>query len=99
LEAGGPVTIKPQTIAAGTTAYLDPQMFELLKESVNQWLLVPEPRLRTAIPELASGAKIVAEGAGALSFAALEQLSPGPRTVAVISGGNIDPRLLAELLS
>jgi threonine dehydratase len=34
-----------------------------------------------------------------LTFAALEQLEPGPRTAAVVSGGNIDPRLLAELLS
>lgn len=99
LETGGPVAIKPDTIADGTTAPFDARMFELLKQCVDRWLTVPEPRLRSAIPELATAAKVVAEGAGALTFAALEQLEPGPPTVAVVSGGNIDPQLLAGLLS
>ena len=98
LEAGGPVSIKPETIADGTTAPFDARMFELLKQGVDRWLTVPEPRLRAAIPELATAAKVVAEGAGALAFAALEQLPSGPPTVAVVSGGNIDPALLAQLL-
>ena len=98
-ESGGPLTIKPETIADGTTGPYDQRMFELLKQLVDRWLIVPEPRLKTAIPELASSAKVVAEGAGALSYAALEQLAPGPTTVAVISGGNIDTSLLASLLS
>lgn len=99
LEAGGPVAVKPDTIADGTTAPFDARMFELLKECVDRWLTVPEPRLRSAVPQLASAAKVVAEGAGALTYAALEQLEPGPSTVAVVSGGNIDPKLLADLLS
>jgi threo-3-hydroxy-L-aspartate ammonia-lyase len=99
LEAGGPVAIQPETIADGTTAPFDARMFELLKECVDRWLTVPEPRLRSAIPELATKAKVVAEGAGALAYAALEQLEPGPPTVAIVSGGNIDPNLLADLLS
>jgi threonine dehydratase len=98
-EADGPVAITPDTIADGTTAPFDARMFELLKQCVDRWLTVPEPRLRSAIPELATAAKIVAEGAGALTFAALEQLEPGPPTVAIVSGGNIDPKLLAGLLS
>jgi threonine dehydratase len=98
LEAGGPVSITPDTIADGTTAPFDPRMFELLKECVDRWLTVPEPRLKAAVPELASAAKIVAEGAGALAYAALEQLPPGPPTVAVVSGGNIDAKLMASLL-
>jgi len=98
-EAGGPVSIKPETIADGTTAPFDPRMFELLKEGVDRWLIVAEPRLKAAIPELASAGKLVAEGAGALAYAALEQVEPGPKTVAVVSGGNIEPRLLATLLS
>jgi len=71
LEAGGAVSIKPDTIADGTTAPFDVRMFGLLKECVDTWLTVPEPRLRTAIPELAAAAKVVAEGAGALAYAAL----------------------------
>jgi threo-3-hydroxy-L-aspartate ammonia-lyase len=99
LEAGGPVSVKPDTIADGTTAPFDARMFELMKVCVDRWLTVPEPRLRSAIPELAGAAKVVAEGAGALAYAALQQLEPGPSTVAVVSGGNIDPHLLADLLS
>ena len=99
LEAGGPVPMKVETIADGTTAPFDARMFELLKACVDRWLVVPEPRLKSAIPELAARAKVVAEGAGALAYAALEQLPPGPRTVAIVSGGNIDPGLLASLLS
>jgi threonine dehydratase len=99
LEAGGPVSITPETIADGTTAPFDARMLPLMREVVDRWLTVPEPRLRAAIAELAVAGKVVAEGAGALAYAALEQLQPGPTTVAVVSGGNIDPKLLASLLS
>jgi threonine dehydratase len=99
IAAGGPVSIKPDTIADGTSAPFDPRMFELVKVCVDRWLTVPEPRLHAAVPELVSAAKVVPEGAGALAYAALEQLEPGPATVAVVSGGNIDPKLLASLLS
>src|SRR5713226_294488 len=98
LEAGGTVSITPETIADGTTAPFDERMLGLMKEVVDRWLTVPEPRLRAAIAELAVAGKVVAEGAGALAYAALEQLPPGPATVAVVSGGNIDPKLLASLL-
>jgi threonine dehydratase len=98
-KSGGPVSIKPDTIADGTTGPIDPRMFELLKACVDSWVTVPESRLYTAIPELASTAKVVAEGAGALAYAALEQLPSGPTTVAVISGGNIDSQRLASLLA
>ncbi len=99
LESSGPVSITPDTIADGTTAPFDPRMLGLMQEVVDRWLTVPEPRLRAAVPELAVAGKVVAEGAGALAYAALEQLPPGPKTVAVVSGGNIDPKLLASLLS
>jgi threonine dehydratase len=98
-EARGPVTLIPETIADGTTAPFDARMFALLEECVDRWLVVSEPRLKAAIPELAAAAKVVAEGAGALAYAALEQLEPGRPTVAVVSGGNIDPNLLAGLLT
>jgi len=99
LEAGGPVAMKVETIADGTTAPFDAKMLEVLRRTVDRWLIVPEPRLRAAIPELAAKGKVVAEGGGALAFAALEQLEPGPTTVAIVSGGNIDRKLLAELIA
>jgi len=100
LAAGRGVSIAPSTIADGTTAPWTESMVERVTAVVHRWIEVPEQRLRRAVAELATDAKIVAEGAGALAFAALDLAGPstGP-TVAVISGGNIDPRLLASLLS
>lgn len=97
--AGSPPTLAPNTIADGTTAPYDAAMHQRLTACVDRWITVPESRLRAAVGRLAAQAKVVAEGAGALPVAALEQLAPGPATVAVISGGNIDPRLLAQLLT
>ncbi len=99
IAAGGPTPITPSTIADGTTAPFDERNFALMKELVDRWVTVPEPRLKTAIPELAAAGKVVAEGAGALAYAALEQLPPGPRTVAIVSGGNIDPAVVASLIA
>jgi threonine dehydratase len=99
LEAGGSVTLSPATIADGTTAPFDASMFERLQEVVDRWILVPEPEVRTGVARLAKAAKVVTEGSGALGFAALEGLPAGGPTAVVISGGNIDRHLLAELLS
>jgi len=99
LDAGGPVSITPDTIADGTTAPFDTRMLGIMKEAVDTWITVPEPKLRAAIPKLAVAGKVVAEGAGALAYAALEQLPAGPKTAVVVSGGNIDPKLLAALLN
>jgi threonine dehydratase len=96
---GHAVTLAPHTIADGTTAPFDARMFERLKTAVDRWLVVPEKRLRRAVAELALTAKVVAEGAGALAYAALEQLPADAPAVAVVSGGNLDGRLLAELLA
>jgi threonine dehydratase len=96
---GTPPALTPATIADGTAAPYDPAMHELLTGCVDRWATVPEARLRAAVAGLAATGKIVAEGAGALAFAALDQLPRGPRTVAVVTGGNIAPALLAELLA
>lgn len=96
---GAPPALAPQTIADGTSAPYDPAQRERLAECVDRWIAVPEARLRAAVAGLAVAGKVVAEGAGALPFAALELIPPGPPTVALISGGNIAPALLAELLT
>jgi threonine dehydratase len=97
-QEGAPPAITPRTIADGTAAPYDPSMLERLRECVDTWLAVPEPSLRQAIPRLAAAGKVVAEGAGALAYAALDLLPQGPPTVAVISGGNVAQDLLADLL-
>ncbi len=98
MAAGAPVNLVPHTIADGTTAPVDPANLALLREVIDEWVIVPESRLKPMIGELAARAKVVAEGAGVLAYASLEQLEPGPITVAVVSGGNLAPALLAECL-
>ncbi|MGN6813090.1 MAG: pyridoxal-phosphate dependent enzyme [Thermomicrobiales bacterium] len=99
LAAGGPIALTPATIADGVTAPYDPAMAARQRATIDPWVLVPEERLRAAIADLAISDKIVAEGAGALAFAAREQLAPGPTTAVIISGGNIAPQLLAAVLT
>ena len=99
LASGQPATLAPATIADGTTAPVDPGQLALMAEVVDRWITVPEGRLRPAIAELAARAHVLAEGAGVLAYAALDQLEPGVPTVVVVSGGNIDRRLLADILA
>jgi threonine dehydratase len=98
-EAGGPVSITPHTIADGTTAPFNPAMFALLRELVDRWVLVPEASVRAAVRELATTAKVVAEGAGALGYAALKLEPRGSVSAAIVSGGNIDLTLLRDILA
>lgn len=99
LRRGEPVTLTPHTIADGVGAPCNQVMLDRLREAVDRWLVVPEERLRTSIPELAQRGRVVAEGAGALAYAALDQVEDGRPTVALVTGGNIDPMLLRALLA
>ena len=99
MATGGRVSVPLATIADGTSAPWTEKMHAVLQSLVDTWITVPEPRLRAAVAELVSRAKVVPEGAGALAYAALEQLGSGPVTAAIVSGGNIDPHLLAELIA
>jgi threonine dehydratase len=95
----GPPSLTPETIADGTTAPFDALMFERLRSLVGEWVVVPEATVRKTVARLAIEVKVVAEGAGALAYAAMVDGRSTPRTVAILSGGNIEPSLLAELLT
>src|ERR1035437_4621247 len=60
-QAGGPVSLKPNTIADGTTGPFTGAMFELLHDHVDRWVVVPEGDVRRAVAELAIRGKVVAE--------------------------------------
>lgn len=63
---------------------------------------VTEDEIRQAIRLLAAGNRVVAEGAGAVSLAAAlgRELAGLPQpVVAIVSGGNLDPALLAGILA
>ncbi len=64
-------------------------------------MTVDEDAIRSANRELVARSRLVVEPSGAVTLAALRQHAgdlPAGRTVAVVSGGNIDPALLRELL-
>lgn len=95
----GPPGLTPDTIADGTAAPFDAVMFERLRSLVGEWVVVPEGTLRKTVARLATEVKVVAEGAGALAYAAMADGRTTPRSVAILSGGNLDASRLATLLT
>jgi threonine dehydratase len=97
-----PVADRVKTIADGLRAEPSELTFAHLTEVLDGILTVSEQEIRTTVGLIARGARLVAEPAGAVATAAAlfraDEL-PGGRTVAVVSGGNIDPGLLAEILT
>ena len=72
----------------------------LLKQRLAGLVIVEEDQLRAAMRGLALQDKVVAEPAGsAATAAALSTRLLGKHAVAVVSGGNVKPELLAEILS
>jgi threonine dehydratase len=81
---------------AGGRALL-PGMWERARGLVDEAVAVSLSEVEEAVRLLAARAHVVAEGAGALALAAA--LRRGDRCVCIVSGGNIDPDVLARILS
>jgi threonine dehydratase len=100
--AGRPVECGGATIAEGIAVRdIGAHPFEVIRAHVRDVLVVPERTVEEAIALLAEGAKLVAEGAGATGVAALlahPDRFRGRRVGTVICGGNIDARILANVL-
>jgi threonine dehydratase len=71
-------------------------------EYVNDIVTVTEDEIRAAVRRLALDARLIAEPGGAVAVAAClfcrKELPPAGTTVAVMSGGNIDPGMLLDIL-
>ncbi|MDX6402347.1 MAG: threonine dehydratase [Gaiellaceae bacterium] len=80
---------------AGGRALL-PSMWEHARELVDEAVAVPLDDVREAVRLLAGRARVVAEGAGALALAAAQGREG--QVVCIVSGGNIDAAVLAEIL-
>ena len=77
-----------------------PRMWERLKPIADDYFVVSLDETRAAMRVLAEKARVVAEGAGALSVAAaMKGLAGDGPVVAVVSGGNIDLKKFCELIS
>ena len=96
VHTGGP------TIAEGIAVHTPgAHCLEVIRAHVGTMLTVPERVVEDAIALLAEGAKQVAEGAGATGIAALlahPARFAGKRVGVVVCGGNIDGRILANVL-
>ncbi len=91
------------TLADGLrTQSVGPLNFEHIRSFVDDIITVKEDEIRSAMRRAAMTARIVAEPSGAVTFAAWlyhqKELPEAKKAVAVISGGNVEPQLLAQVL-
>ena len=100
--AGHPVSVGGATIAEGIAVRdIGATPLEVIRAHVADVLVVPERAVEEAIALLIEGAKVVAEGAGATGLAALlafPERFAGRCVGLPICGGNIDARILANVL-
>lgn len=103
LREGRRVTIAPPaTIADGArTPAVGVLPFEAIRTRVDEIVTVEDDDLREAMARLALEMRLVVEPTGALAAAALITGVARPRglTCAVLSGGNVAPRLLSDVLA
>ena len=100
--AGKPVQVGGPTIAEGIAVRdVGETPLAILKRLGIEVLVVPERAVEQAIVLLAEGAKVLAEGAGAAGLAAIlafPERFAGKTVGTIVCGGNIDPRILANVL-
>jgi threonine dehydratase len=90
-----------RTVADGLRTPLSELTFAHLRKRLDRIVTVTDEQILETVPLLARSARIVAEPSGAVAVAAYlhrRHELPSGRTVAVVTGGNIDPALLARLL-
>jgi threonine dehydratase len=95
------VESKP-TIAEGLEGGVGERSFALGRTFIDDVILVREATLRRAVVDVLRREHLVVEGSGAAGVAAILDGVvdvAGGRAVVILTGGNIDPPLLAELLA
>ncbi|SKC77923.1 threonine ammonia-lyase IlvA [Ohtaekwangia koreensis] len=102
LKAGKPVKLeKIQRFVDGASVQkVGDLTFSYCKDALTDMLLVPEGKVSSTILQLYNQDAIVAEPAGALSIAALDQYAEqikGKKVVCVLSGGNNDIDRMQEI--
>ena len=99
LAAGHPVEVDytPSFVDGAGGRALLPTMWPYAQELVDAAVAVPLDEVADAMRLLAARARVVAEGAGALALAAAAHEEG--RVVCIVSGGNVDPAVLAAVLS
>jgi threonine dehydratase len=104
LRRGGPVAVRAaSTIAdAISVTEIGESNYPLLRDLVEDVVLVNESEIAAAVLLLLERKKVLAEGAGAVPLAALlsgaVDVPTGSKVVLVISGGNLDSLLLDRVI-
>ena len=96
------VTAEPSTAAplASSLAAGEPTEIDYQVSLVDSAVAIPLDEVAAAVRILATRARVVAEGAGALALAAALRGDAGEgRVVCIVSGGNIDAPVLARILA
>lgn len=95
-----PVEDRNRTIADGLRSQPSALTFGHLQKVLDGVITVSENNIRAAMRELAIKARLVSEPSGAVGLAAYRHgaTPPGP-TVMVLSGGNVEPSVLADVLA
>ncbi|MBU2643838.1 threonine ammonia-lyase, partial [bacterium] len=105
IKAGKITKVKARrSIADGISVKQTGSMtFDLIKQYVDDILLVEEGNIAQAILMLLERKKVLAEGAGAVSLAAILsnqiRIVPKSKVVLIISGGNVDSPLLDRIIN
>jgi threonine dehydratase len=99
-----PAELTTRTLCDGLrTQSVGERNFAHIQKYVDGIITVTEAEIRAAMRAIVATARLVPEPSGAVTTAALlfhaHELPPYCKAVAIVSGGNVDPRLLAEILS
>jgi len=108
LEAGRPVELEEEdTVASALSGGIgldNRWSFAAVRALVDEHVVVSEEQIRAAMAWACTGLRLVVEGGGAVSLAALRARRWAPDAgrdgpvVAVVSGGNVSAGLLADVL-
>jgi len=90
---------KPSFVDGAGGQSLFPRMWERMKPVVDGYIVVSLDETKKAMRLMAEKARVIAEGAGALSVAAAltGKAGQGP-IVAIVSGGNVDLKKFCEII-
>ncbi len=98
-----PAELTTRTIADGLrTQSVGVRNFAHIRAFVDRIITVTEPEIRAAMRAIVATTRLVPEPSGAVTTAALlfhsHELPAYRQAVAIVSGGNVAPEMLAEVL-
>ena len=95
-----PITDRNRTIADGLRSQPSELTFAHLQNVLDEIITVSEAEIRSGVRELAFRARLVAEPSGAVALAGYRKVAaPAGPAVVILSGGNVAPEMLGQILA